>query len=547
MEEKLLQAIKSKIASLENSKKECETAIEEVSNERRIENGKLKNTNEMLEYRKDLEKIMKEIEDTELEKEDVNNLLKEKREKTRLITNEQQLLKEEEQCKKAIEEISKTKVFENGQLVKSKEQLEYESDLIKIQKELEVLQKEKINLEKINKMIQEKVKKYKLKEEKKLEKDTVEEEYFTGDVIDKDGKEISEQEEIKKEKEEREEEKNIEKDTVEVEHFTGDVIDKDRKEISEQEESKGETKENTEDIKNQEQSQKGTEEEQPNNEEVKDIKTLKIRIGKKAQIYFGDKVYNASRESIIEGIDLKFATDEELLEYIETKIKIADISSTAFKTACKQGLIDTTVVNAIYSTDMKENDKRLALKKYITTVIAAKNGELPKEKNKATIIYDMKELSKVNFIDRLLGKEAEMNEHDKVIMVDTARYAERWGIAKIEGNYKYSLKAKLLNFIKGTKLPKLPATMKDMQVVATRYDEIRYKSKYEKENGKTIRKSVRDADGKPIRRKEKNFRGDLHCELEEDNRKSIFNREGLTKSQQEELESLAREQEEQER
>ncbi len=519
----------------------------------------------MLEYEKDLAKITKEIENTETEKEDVNNLLKEKKEKSRLISNEQQLLKEEEQCKKTIEEISKTKVFENGKLVKSKEQLEYESDLIKIQKELEVLQKEKIELKKINEEFQEKVKKYKLKEikeqtreektneENKKEENTQKEvERFTGDVIDKNGKVISKQEETKKEKEQtreekikeeskeekkkKEEEKKIEEQNIE-EGLKWKVKRAENEQSGESAQSTAESAEAIEAKIN-----KAKEEFEKANRDYKNIhlgvvepkiereeiegaiekagltlaKDLKIEIGRTGKITYNGQSYEFGKSFIKEGTHLNVKETIELMKEIglnQTR------KSTEFVKECiKQDFMDPTIIHMIHRLNMPAEDKKKIMRQYVSDVYNAKQEE--KFENNCNILYNEEDFSKTNLWDRLMKRE--INTEEKVKIISKARKANRYNLADIKGEYKPNLLSKLIDIVKREKTPKMP-TMKDKQVVASKFNELLNKNEVDNVNSAKYMDNVKLTDIQKEELKElnkaqtsqRNMKEEIHVDVEE--------------------------------
>ena len=131
MEERLLEAVESKIQKLANDKEQYEKAIEELSKKMETRDGKLVKTNEMIEYETDFQKISLELESTKKEKDTIGELLNRKQELEKSISRKEYLLKEKEQCEKATKEISDKKVFENGKLVETKEVLEYKKELEK--------------------------------------------------------------------------------------------------------------------------------------------------------------------------------------------------------------------------------------------------------------------------------------------------------------------------------------------------------------------------------------------------------------------------------
>ena len=251
---------------------------------------------------------------------------------------------------------------------------------------------------------------------------------------------------------------------------------------------------------------------------------VRISIGRDGKIFYNGKNYKVSRKAIKDGVNIRALTDEEFIEYATTNMKISRGGAKLIKEYCEKGLFDTVAINAILSTKLSGEEKENIFKKYLTTVRAAEKSQHIDTKDKIKIIYNLDDLSKVSFMDRLTGK-TEINESDKVSIIEMARKSQRWGMAKIKGEYKFSWKARILNIIKGIELPKLPATMEDMQAAALKYDEIRYE---------------KDKDGNVKKTEEKDFKKDLKFAVKADNRKSIMNREGLTESQQMELRSLAK-------
>ncbi len=233
MEERLLEAVESKIQKLANDKEQYEKAIEELSKKMETRDGKLVKTNEMIEYETDFQKISLELESTKKEKDTISELLNRKQELEKSISRKEYLLKEKEQCEKAIKEISDKKVFENGKLVETKEVLEYKKELEKIEEELKIVQEQSEMLKQIDENIKEKMEKYNIKFENK--------EQVTENEVEEQEQEESEVEEQEQEESEVEEQEQEENEVEEQEQEESEVEEHEQEEsepeLSEEEKS----------------------------------------------------------------------------------------------------------------------------------------------------------------------------------------------------------------------------------------------------------------------------------------------------------------------
>lgn len=197
MEEKLIEEIQSKIIKIKNESKshieyltnEKEILEKELAaniNKREIANGKLIETKESNTLKQDLEKINKELEKTindsdksieELEKDqehyiELENIkLDLEKKQKELGVSIEKLEQDKMQCNNEIEVLSKKRIIVNGKLQKTNELLSLETDLEKIEKEIQNLSEQKLKnnseLDDATKSIQEIFEKYNIEKDEK--------------------------------------------------------------------------------------------------------------------------------------------------------------------------------------------------------------------------------------------------------------------------------------------------------------------------------------------------------------------------------------------
>ncbi len=188
-------------------------------------------------------------------------------------------------------------------------------------------------------------------------------------------------------------------------------------------------------------------------EEKNKLRSVRIIVGNGGKIEYNGVTYEFDAKHIKEGLD-NLSNDVNLEDFIEEKGLTEIPNIEILRMEYKKGLVDVGIVNAIYSTDMKDEDKKVLLEGYLKNIENVRNAE-PKM-NDIQIEYDMKNLSTVNIFKRIFNRRAELNELDKAKIVKKATDTSRYGLSKIEGTYKYGFWAKLLNV--GRKLPMISAS-----------------------------------------------------------------------------------------
>lgn len=244
-------------------------------------------------------------------------------------------------------------------------------------------------------------------------------------------------------------------------------------------------------------------------DKIKSSRDDKIVIGSKGLIVLNGKKYKIPKNIMkniatennkdilnnwIEEIGLEYRFDRKNTEKASSLVDVIEGTQTC----------DPLVIGAICSTNMDKSQKKLLVDKYIQLAKNAKNGS--NTKNEINIIYDFKDLSKFDFgrwlkhvrimnknIYKLTGvkltnkailkdlKKALANIDGasmyKIDILKRAMIAERYGIAKIDGEFKAN---KLLSkyLLKGQKELSIQDIIDDAHYIAQQYDEDRY------ENGK---------------------------------------------------------------
>ena len=244
-------------------------------------------------------------------------------------------------------------------------------------------------------------------------------------------------------------------------------------------------------------------------DKIKSSRDDKIVIGSKGLIVLNGKKYKIPKNIMkniatennkdilnnwIEEIGLEYRFDRKNTEKASSLVDVIEGTQTC----------DPLVIGAICSTNMDKSQKKLLVDKYKKLAKNAKNGS--NTKNEINIIYDFKDLSKFDFgrwlkhvrimnknIYKLTGvkltnkailkdlKKALANIDGasmyKIDILKRAMIAERYGIAKIDGEFKAN---KLLSkyLLKGQKELSIQDIIDDAHYIAQQYDEDRY------ENGK---------------------------------------------------------------
>ena len=244
-------------------------------------------------------------------------------------------------------------------------------------------------------------------------------------------------------------------------------------------------------------------------DKIKSSRDDKIVIGSKGLIVLNGKKYKIPKyimkniatennkdtlNNWIEEIGLEYRFDRKNTEKASSLVDVIEGTQTC----------DPLVIGAICSTNMDKSQKKLLVDKYIQLAKNAKNGS--NTKNELNIIYDFNDLSKFDFgrwlkhvriMNKNIYKLTGVKPTNKAILKDfkkalanidgasiykikilkRAMIAERYGIAKINGEFKAN---KLLSkyLLKGQKELSIQDIIDDAHYIAQQYDEDRY------ENGK---------------------------------------------------------------
>ena len=229
----------------------------------------------------------------------------------------------------------------------------------------------------------------------------------------------------------------------------------------------------------------------------KDRKEDKIVIGRKAEIVYNGKRYKANRKKIKMALQMNEKEIKDL--FLEAGMDDSRELSRVDK-AMKDDILDPVVVNAVCSArKLKPYQKRVILSKYINDISNAQNGRA--SKNESNVIYDLKDLGKASIIPRLIGRE--VDEVDKEDMLERAAIGARYGIARQKGEEKFdkkkyaekhgryptiinvqeatfkpNLRARILAKITKKGIGTLRDIVKDQEIPARVYDEVRSKAEY---------------------------------------------------------------------
>lgn len=485
MEEELLEIIEKNKKSLNNEQEQIKKADEEETKNHKIvmENGKFDKSSQYYKYEKDLTKIEKERKSLEEEK----NKVIEKQEKEKAISEEKEKIKkmqeQKEQLEEAIKGEEKRYIYSDGKFGKTSILDEYKNDLAKINNEIndrmiKVLEEEK-ELKILEIFVNNLAKKYNIREEKdKIEKE-----------IEKEDRETKTQKE-EASKETKSESKSQENKVESKEKNKEDISEKIKKveeEMKAEDRNYGAIHFNV-DPKINKVNLKEEKEESPKKEEThtkakqkiddsQDNKTkeekleVKIEIGRTGKITFNGKEYKVGTNVIKKGLNL---SEDKIIDILKQKLKyespkVEDI----IRKGIKQKIIDSSVVNAITSSKMEKEDEYQVLSEYIADAI---NAEVGKEyKNNCNVTYNKEDLSKANFLTRILKRE--INANEKVEMLHRAMVGERYATAISIGEYKPDLFSRIVSRVTGNKIPLLSQKIDRVQKVATVYNDLRDENK----------------------------------------------------------------------
>ena len=206
--------------------------------------------------------------------------------------------------------------------------------------------------------------------------------------------------------------------------------------------------------------------------------TYKVLIGKTARIRFDGKQYYVNKKSIKEGINLTYAEVGKILEKTgfdkEDILKLNDL--------IKEGTIDSTVVNVIYNSRLEDDQKQDIMGRYIKDCY---ESVVNSQKTEGKVYYDRENLSKTSIIDSILKRE--VTQEEKMNILERAEKAARYGIGRLEGEYKPDIRSRLVNFITKQHTQK-QLTSGQIQKVAETYNDLREKN----EAGKIYQKDFKD-------------------------------------------------------
>ena len=232
-------------------------------------------------------------------------------------------------------------------------------------------------------------------------------------------------------------------------------------------------------------------------ERFKDRKEDKIVIGRKAKIVYNGKRYKASRKKVKMALQM----DEKEIKDLFLEVGMDDSRELSMvDKAMKDDILDPVVVTAVCSARrLKPHQKRVILGKYIKDISNAQNGRV--DNNEANVIYDLKDLGKASIIPRIVGREVDEAEKEEILAraaigtrYGTARqkgeekfnkkkYAEKHGryptiINVQEATFKPNLRARILAKITKKGIGTLRDIVKDQEIPARVYDEVRSKAEY---------------------------------------------------------------------
>lgn len=507
MEEELLEIIEKNKKSLNNEQEQIKKVAEEETKNHKIvmENGKFDKSSQYYKYEKDLTKIEKERKSLEEEK----NKVIEKQEKEKAISEEKEKIKkmqeQKEQLEEAIKEEEKGYIYSKGKFAKTPILEEYKNDLAKINNEInarmiKVLEEEK-ELEILKIFVNNLAKKYNIKEEKdKTEKEIKKEDRETKtqkEEFSKEAKSESKLQENKVESKEKnkedisekikkvEEEMKAEDRNYGAMHFNVDPkinkvnLKEEKEESPKKEETHTKAKQkidDSQDNKTKEEYLKRKNDINDNSivqssEDKEEKLDVKIEIGRTAKIKLNGKEYKVGKNIIKEGLNI---SEDKIIDILKQKLKyespkLEDI----IRKGIKQKIIDSSVVNAIVSSKMEKEEEYQVLSEYIANAINAKVGK--EYKNNCNVTYNKEDLSKANFLTRILKRE--INANEKVEMLHRAMVGERYATAISMGEYKPDLFSRIVSRVTGNKIPLLSQKIDSVQKVATVYNDLRDENK----------------------------------------------------------------------
>ena len=322
--------------------------------------------------------------------------------------------------------------------------------------------KNKDNKDKEDKDKEDKDKEDKDKEDKDKEdkdKDNKDKEDKNKDNKDKEdkNKDNKDKEDKNKDNKDKEDKNKDNKDKEDKDKDNKDKEDKDKEDKDKEDKDK--------DNKDKEDKDKDNKDKEDKNKDNKDKKTepnFKIVIGRNGKIVFG----NDKKEIKVPKIDIKEGTNLDVtdVEKILKKYGIENIEKGQLQELFETNAIDPIVINAIRRSSMEKEEKESAIKDYWTSI---KNPSNPKVK----IVYKQSDLSKTSILNRIF-KRTEVNSEEKYKILCRAQMGERYGFAKMTGEYKPGWKSNFIANITGERIQKLPSVDK-LHEVANVYNKLR--------------------------------------------------------------------------
>ncbi len=189
-------------------------------------------------------------------------------------------------------------------------------------------------------------------------------------------------------------------------------------------------------------------------------------------------------------------SDKELEEYIKTNPDIGcknESTMEGFKDMVGKGFVDMTVIHSILSTDMSSDKKQEVIRRYVAKAVYANEGK--KYDEKMDLEYNMEDLSKGSFLNRIL--KMEVNAKEKMKICRSAMLAKRRGIAEIRGEYSPKLSERISGWITRKKNMGIKGLFPVRNVdkahaLALEYDNMAYDDDGNKVTKKQLEKAFKD-------------------------------------------------------
>ena len=191
----------------------------------------------------------------------------------------------------------------------------------------------------------------------------------------------------------------------------------------------------------------------------------KIVIGRKGYLIHDGKKYKISKGTIREGSLMNIYDIQDKLE----EIGVDYVENSFLRATFRKDLLDPVIINAICSSKMDNKDKINLVQEYLANLDDAISKKT--YNNKLNITYDLNDLGKASLISRFLGREVKQRE--KFSILKRAATANRYGIAKEEGEYRPNRRAKLLEGKNG-KILTLQDEIDRAHIIAEEYNNARY-------------------------------------------------------------------------